>query len=114
ARALRRAGPGRRGDTGARAGRRAGRRPGAPVMRRRARDAEPDPYSFGSRPYDLVKEFTIALVVVLALTFALAAVFSSPDEKPLTIAAWAKADPGDFTTTALAELDGSSLTAGYG
>jgi hypothetical protein len=83
-------------------------------MRRRARDTEPDPYSFGSRPYDLVKEFTIALVVVLALTFALAAVFSSPDEKPMTIAAWAKADPGDFTTTALAELDGSSLTAGYG
>jgi hypothetical protein len=83
-------------------------------MRRRTRNAEPDPYSFGARPYDLVKEFTIAMVVVLALTFALAAVFSSPDDKPLTIAAWAKADPGDFTTTALAELDGSSLTAGYG
>ncbi len=32
----------------------------------------------------------------------------------MTIAAWAKADPGDFTTTALAELDGSSATAGYG
>ncbi len=76
--------------------------------------AEPDPYSFGSRPYDLVKEFTIALVAVLALTFALAAVFSSPDEKPMTIASWAKADPGDFTATALAELDGSSGTASYG
>jgi len=83
-------------------------------MSRRRHDAEPDPYSFGSRPYDLVKEFTIALVVVLGLTFALAAVFSSPDEKPMTIAAWAKADPGDFTATALAELDGSSATAGYG
>ncbi len=83
-------------------------------MTRRSRHAEPDPYSFGSRPYDLVKEFVIALVAVLALTFALAAVFSSPDEKPMTIAAWAKADPGDFTTTALAELDGSSATAGYG
>jgi hypothetical protein len=83
-------------------------------MSRRTPSTEPDPYSFGSRPYDLVKEFTIALVVVLALTFALAAVFSSPDEKPLTIATWAKADPGDFTATALAELDGSSLTAGYG
>ena len=76
--------------------------------------AEPDPYSFGSRPYDLVKEFTIALVAVLVLTFALAAVFSSPDEKPMTIASWAKADPGDFTATALAELDGSSGTASYG
>ncbi|MBS2965031.1 hypothetical protein KGA66_18385 [Actinocrinis puniceicyclus] len=84
------------------------------TMTRRARTAEPDPYSYGSRHYDLVKEFTIALVAVLALTFALAAVFSSPDEKPMTIASWAKADPGDFTATALAELDGSSATAGYG
>jgi hypothetical protein len=83
-------------------------------MTRRASSPEPDPYAFGSRPYDLVKEFVIALVAVLALTFALAAVFSSPDEKPMTIAGWAKADPGDFTTTALAELDGSSATAGYG
>jgi hypothetical protein len=83
-------------------------------MSRRPRPAEPDPYSFGSRPYDLVREFVIALVAVLALTFALATVFSSPDEKPMTIAAWAKADPGDFTATALAELDGSSATAGYG
>jgi len=83
-------------------------------MSRRVRDAEPDPYSFGSRPYDLVKEFTIALLAVLALTFVLAAVFSSPDDKPMTIASWAKADPGDFTATALAELDGSSGTAGYG
>jgi len=86
----------------------------AGLLSRRVHKAEPDPYSFGSRPYDLVKEFVIALVAVLALTFALAAVFSSPDEKPMTIASWAKADPGDFTATALAELDGSSATAGYG
>ena len=84
------------------------------LLSRRTRATEPDPYSFGSRPYDLVKEFVVALVLVLGLTFALAAVFSSPDEKPLTIASWAKADPGDFTATALAELDGSSATAGYG
>lgn len=82
-------------------------------MRRRA-SAEPDPYSFGTRPYDLVKEFVIALVAVVVLTVALAAAFSSPDVKPMTIASWATADPGDFTTTALAELDGSSTTAGYG
>lgn len=80
----------------------------------RSRPAEPDPYSFGSRHYDLVKEFTIALVVVLGLTFVLAAVFSSPDEKPMTIASWSNADPGDFTATALSELDGSSATASYG
>lgn len=80
----------------------------------RARRTEPDPYSFGSRPYDLVKEFAIALCAVVVLTFVLAGVFSSPDEKPMTIAGWAKADPADFTGTALAELDGTSGTAGYG
>jgi hypothetical protein len=82
-------------------------------VKRRAH-TEPDPYSFGSRPYDLVKEFVIALVAVVLLTVVLAAAFSSPDVKPMTIASWATSDPGDFTTTALAELDGSSTTAGYG
>jgi hypothetical protein len=80
----------------------------------RRRHPEPDPYSFGSRPYDLVKEFVLALVAVLVLTVVLAAAFGSPDVKPLTIAGWATADPGDFTATALAELDGTSDTAGYG
>jgi hypothetical protein len=61
-----------------------------------------------------VKEFVIALVAVVVLTVVLAAAFSSPDVKPMTIASWATADPGDFTATALAELDGSSTTAGYG
>ena len=78
------------------------------------RAAEPDPYSFGQRPYDLVKEFVAALVVVTVLTAALAAVFSSPDDPAVTIAHWAKAAPADFTATALAELDGSSGTAQYG
>jgi hypothetical protein len=80
----------------------------------RRTDTEPDPYSFGARSYDLVKEFTIALVVVLLLTVALAAVFSSPDRPPLTIATWARTDSGDFTATALSELEGTSGTAQYG
>jgi hypothetical protein len=83
-------------------------------MSGRARNAEPDPYSFGSRHYDLVKEFVIALGAVTVLSLLLAAVFSSPDQKATTLAAWAKADPADFTATALAELDGSSGIAGYG
>jgi hypothetical protein len=81
---------------------------------RRSRAAEPDPYSFGARPYDLVKEFTVALILVLGLSIVLAALFSSPDEHPVTIATWAKTDSADFTATALAELDGSSGTANYG
>ncbi|HEV2637145.1 MAG TPA: hypothetical protein VGX23_18470 [Actinocrinis sp.] len=83
-------------------------------MKRSRSTDEPDPYSFGSRPYDLVKEFVIALTAVAVLTIVLAAVFSSPDVKPMTIASWSQSDPADFTTTALAELDGSSATAGYG
>jgi hypothetical protein len=65
-------------------------------------------------PYDLVKEFVIALGVVVALVLLLTILFSSPDAPPSTIAQWARSNPSDFVTTAVAELDGSSDTAGYG
>ena len=64
--------------------------------------------------YDLAKEFVVALVVVGLLSVVLAVVFSSPDERPLTIRKWAQAMPADFLATAATELDGSSGTAGYG
>ncbi len=66
------------------------------------------------REYDLVKEFVVALLAVSALTVALAGLFSSPDEKQITISSWSKAAPGDFLLTAATELDGSSGTASYG
>lgn len=69
---------------------------------------------YPTREYDIVKEFVVALVVVALATLGLAAVFSSPDEKPVTIAQWARADAADFTATALSELDGTSATATYG
>ena len=72
------------------------------------------PWSGPKRPYDLVKEFTIAVVVMTLLTVVLAAVFSSPDDKQVTIAQWAKAAPNDFVATAATELDGTSGTATYG
>ncbi len=65
-------------------------------------------------PYDLVKEFIIALVVVVLLVVALAVVFSSPDEKPVTVKSWSTASPVDFAQTAITELDGTSGTATYG
>jgi hypothetical protein len=71
-------------------------------------------WSGAQRPYDLVKEFVIALVVVTVLTVALAALFSSPDEKQINLSTWAKAAPGDFALTAAAELDGTSGSATYG
>ncbi len=64
--------------------------------------------------YDLVKEFVVALVVITALVVILAILFSSPDDKPVTIQQWARTDPGDFVATAVTELDGSSEVATYG
>ena len=78
------------------------------------RDPAAEPWSGPWRRFDLVKEFVIATVVVALLTVLLAAVFSSPDEKPITLQAWAKADPNDFVATAVAELNEQSGTATYG
>jgi len=65
-------------------------------------------------PYDIIKEGTIALVVVALLAVLLAFVFGSPDEKSVTIKSWSNAAPVDFATTALSELNGTSVTATYG
>jgi hypothetical protein len=66
------------------------------------------------RPYDILKEASIALGVVLALTLLLTILFSSPDARPSTVQSWSRTDPVDFVTTATTELDGSSASAGYG
>ncbi len=79
-----------------------------------ARDRTPDSHLFPTRPYDLVREFCIALGVIVALTLLLAAVFSSPDRKAITLQAWAKAAPDDVVATATAELAGTSGSATYG
>ena len=64
--------------------------------------------------YDLVKEFVVALAVVVALALILTILFSSPDDPATTIQSWAKADPADFLTTAVTELNGTSDVATYG
>jgi hypothetical protein len=86
-------------------------------VNRRVRLAEEERYrewKGAYRPYDLVKEACVALGVIVALCLLLTVLFSSPDEKPSTVQSWARTDPVDFVTTATAELDGSSGTAGYG
>ena len=80
----------------------------------RRRDRTPDSHGFPTRPYDLVKEFVIALVAVSLLTAGLAAVFSSPDEKAITMRDWATAAPNDVVATATGELAGTTTSAGYG
>jgi hypothetical protein len=77
----------------------------------------PDPsveWTGATRRYDLVKEAVLALVAVTGLVLVLSAVFSSPDVKPVTIAAWAAADPKDLLATAVSELNGTSGVATYG
>jgi hypothetical protein len=89
--------------------------PGTAKERRKAQKAaDAAPWRGPTRRYDLIKEGTIATVVVLGLTFLLSALLSSPDVPSATIARWAKAAPADFLTTAATELNGTSGSATYG
>lgn len=69
---------------------------------------------YGYRPYDLVKEVTIAFLVVALLTISLATIFSSPDTPAVSIRQWATKDKPDFILTAISELNGTSQSATYG
>jgi hypothetical protein len=84
------------------------------TMRAAARDHTPDSHTFPTRPYDLVKEFVVALVAMTLLTGVLAAIFSSPDDKAITMARWAQADANDVVATAAGELAGTTTSATYG
>jgi hypothetical protein len=77
-------------------------------------DRDVHPWKGGYRPYDIVKEVVICFLVVAVIVIGLAVLFGSPDDKTITIQKWSHADAVDFATTAIAELDGSSGTAGYG
>jgi hypothetical protein len=84
------------------------------AARRAAATADAAPWRGPTRRYDILKEGTIASAVVLALTFGLAGLLSSPDVPPVTLAAWAKLAPADFLATVASELNGTSKTATYG
>ena len=77
----------------------------------------PDPdveWTGAKRRYDLIKELTVAVGAMMLLAIGFAALFSSPDEKPVTIAGWANAAPKDFLVTTVSELDRTSVVATYG
>jgi len=72
------------------------------------------PWKGKTKRYDIVKEGTIALAIVAALTLVLALFMGSPDETPLTFKGWATTNADNFYATAVQELAGSSGTATYG
>ena len=84
------------------------------LRRRAVAAAAAAPWRGPTRRYDILKEGTIAGVVVLALTFGLAGLLSSPDLPPVTVGTWARLAPADFLATAASELNGTSETATYG
>jgi hypothetical protein len=65
-------------------------------------------------PYDLVKEFLVAMAVVTVLVLVVSLVLSSPDEPPVTIQSVAQGSPQTYVQTSLDSLDGNSAVAGYG
>ncbi len=67
-----------------------------------------------TRRYDIIKEASVATLIVVVLVVALAGLLSSPDVPPLSIATWANVAPADFVGTAASELAGTSETATYG
>jgi hypothetical protein len=82
--------------------------------RRAARAADAAPWRGPTKRYDILKEGTLATIVILALTFGLAGLLSSPDVPPATVQSWAQVAPDDFLGTAASELNGTSHTATYG
>ena len=72
------------------------------------------PGAGATTPYDLVKELCIAVGVIGLLAVLLTILFSSPDDKPSTVAQWSRQLPQNFVTTASEELAGTSGTATYG
>ncbi|MHB1584414.1 MAG: cytochrome b N-terminal domain-containing protein [Acidimicrobiales bacterium] len=84
------------------------------LQRRAAAAADAAEWRGPTRRYDIVKEATVAAMVVLVLVVVLAGVLSSPDDPPVTVRSWATAAPADFMATTASELAGTSETARYG
>ena len=66
------------------------------------------------RPYDILKEGAIALLLITILTLTLAIIYGSPDDPSITIKKWSNAAPTDFAMTAVSELNATSTTGSYG
>ena len=81
------------------------------TARRAAAAQDAGPWRGPNRRYDILKEGTIAAVIVSALVLVMAGLLSSPDVPPVTVQTWAKVG---FVNTAATELDGTGGAASYG
>ncbi len=82
--------------------------------RKAARVADAAPWRGPTKRYDILKEATIATLIVGVIVLLMASILSSPDVPSLTIKRWATASPKDFVGTAAMELDGTAFAADYG
>ncbi len=94
------------------------------------RGAKRNPVSSWSGPergYDLIAEGTIAVIIVAVLCIVAAILWGSPDAgltypphnhspagQAFSARFWDDRDPADLAQTAVAELQGATVTAGYG
>ena len=74
-------------------------------------DVDAPKWKGGHSPYDIIKEGTIALTVILVSPCCSPSSSGHPMRRPITIKTWSNADPVDFVNTALSELNGTSTTA---
>ena len=79
-----------------------------------AAKSDAGPWRGPTRRYDILKEGTVAALVVGALTLVMAGVLSSPDVPPVTMQTWGKVAPVDLVFTAASELNGTAGAAIYG
>ena len=89
-------------------------RPRGAAARMAARRADRAAWRGPTRRYDILKEGTIATLVILVLTFGLASLPSSPDIPSVTVKSWTQVDPGGFLPTAATELNATSGSATLG
>ena len=89
-------------------------RPRGLAARRSAARADRQAWRGPTRRYDILKEGTIATLIIVVLTFGLASLLSSPNIPSVTVKSWVQADPGGFLATAATELNGTSGTATLG
>ena len=89
-------------------------RPRGLAARRAAAKADRAAWRGPTRRYDILKEGTVATLVILVLTFGLASLLSSPDIPSVTVKSWTQVDPGGFLATAATELNATSGSATLG